>query len=133
MENLRVIGWGWRKGGGWSQHRVERPVGAAYESLCRHQFRSDAERCIEQRNAGSDRCIDAVTPVSLELKRMLADLSVMVSDAKRHERAPGSLIATLEQIRAMADAIIVSIEPKRPAAPAIDLVALAKSALGVRS
>lgn len=127
--DLRIIPWGFGRGR-WDHFRVADSVGA---TVCKHRFRTDAEKCIEQRYAGSDRCIDMVTPVSLELKRRLAELSSLASAAARQERTPESLIATVELVRATADAIIASIAPKRPVSPAVDMVGIAKSALGMKS
>lgn len=126
--DFQIIPWGWQRGR-WDHYRVATEVG---DALCKHKFRTDADRCIEQRNAGSDRCIDMVTPVSLELKRQLAELSSLASAAVRQDRTPESLIATVELVRATADAIIASIAPKRPVV-GVDMVGLVKSVLGVKS
>lgn len=99
--DLSIIPWGFARGR-WDHFRVsDREAG----TLCRHRSRSEAEKCIAQRVA-SDRCIDMVQPVSPELRRLLADLSELASTARLQERAPESLFATIEQVRATADAIL---------------------------
>lgn len=123
---FKLVPWGFNRGR-WDHFRVTDQTGG---TLCKHQFRTDAEKCIEQRRAGSDRCLDAVAPVSPELKSQLAELSSLASAAVRQDRTPESLIATVELVRATADAILTSITSKRPSTPSAHAGGSVKVSIG---
>lgn len=108
---LTIIPWGWAKGR-WANFIVGRECGKGHDAVCKHVFRTDAEKCIAQRNAGSPHCIDFVAPVPPERKRDLAELSVLASSATRQDREVERLRLTLQQIKAIADGILVSLEDR---------------------
>ena len=101
-----LVPWGWSRRG-WQHYRVAQQVGqAAHETVCKHQLRSVAERCIAHRIAGGTECIDLL-PVGREWDELLNSLSRLTALATIQSRDPEGLHETAEKIRDIAAGLAV--------------------------
>lgn len=96
-EQLSIVPWGLSRGR-WDHYRV---VDAEGGTLCRHPFRTGAERCIADRAAGATQCVDIVRP-PLSVRPLLERAAGLSRRALGQMRDPEALCRTATQIQEIA-------------------------------